>query len=42
MTRDIALKSSADVSIDIVNIVVQSYGANVYIYDSDGAWITLK
>ena len=35
--------SSADVYIDIVNIVVQSYGANiVHIYDRDGAWITLK
>ena len=43
MTRDIPLKSSADVYIDIVNIVVQSYSANiVYIYDRDGAWITLK
>ena len=31
------------VYIDIVNIVVQSYGANiVHIYDRDGAWITLK
>ena len=36
--------SSADVYIDIVNILVQSYGANIvhYIYDRDGAWITLK
>ena len=43
MTRDIPLMSSADVYIDIVNIVVQSYCANnVYIYDRDGAWITLK
>ena len=43
VTRDIPLKSSADVYIDIVNIVVQNYGANiVYIYDRDGAWITLK
>ncbi len=33
VTRDIPLMSSADVYIDIVNIVVQSYGANiVYIY----------
>ena len=43
VTRDIPLKSSADVYIDIVNIVVQSYGANIVdIYDRDGAWITLK
>ena len=43
MTRDIPLMSSADVYIDIVNIVVQSYGANiVYTHDRDGAWITLK
>ena len=43
VTRDIPLMSSADVYIDIVNIVVQSYGANiVYIHDRDGAWITLK
>ena len=43
VTRDIPLMSSADVYIDIVNIVVRSYGANiVYIYDRDGAWITLK
>ena len=43
VTRDIPLMSSADVYIDIVNIVVQSYGANiVYIDDRDGAWITLK
>ena len=43
VTRDIPLMSSADVYIDIVNIVVQSYGANiVHIYDRDGAWITLK
>ena len=42
MTRDIPLMSSADVYIDIVNIVVQSYGANVDIYDRDAAWITLK
>ena len=43
MTRDIPLMSSADVYIDIVNIVVQSYGAIiVYICDRDGAWITLK
>ena len=43
VTRDIPLMSSADVYIDIVNIVVQSYGANiVYIYDRDSAWITLK
>ena len=33
VTRDIPLMSSADVYIDIVNIVVQSYGANiVHIY----------
>ena len=33
VTRDIPLMSSADVYIDIVNIFVQSYGANiVYIY----------
>ena len=32
VTQDIPLMSSADVYIDIVNIVVQSYGANVYIY----------
>ena len=33
MTRDIPVMSSADVYIDIVNIVVQSYGATiVYIY----------
>ena len=38
VTRDIPLMSSADVYIDIVNIVVQSYGANtVHIYDRDGA-----
>ena len=42
VTRDIPLMSSADVYIDIVNIVVQSYGANVDIYDRDAAWITLK
>ena len=43
VTRDIPLMSSADVYIDIVNIVVQSYSANiVHIYDRDGAWITLK
>ena len=43
VTRDIPLMSSADVYIDIVNIVVQSYGANiVHIYDRGGAWITLK
>ncbi len=43
VTRDIPLMSSADVYIDIVNIVVQSYGANiVHIYDRDGAWMTLK
>ena len=43
VTRDIPLMSSADVYIDIENIVVQSYGANiVHIYDRDGAWITLK
>ena len=43
VTRDIPLMFSADVYIDIVNIVVQSYGANmVCIYDRDGAWITLK
>ena len=29
MTRDIPLMSSADVYIDIVNIVVQSCGANI-------------
>ena len=29
VTRDIPLMSSADVYIDIVNIVVQSYGANM-------------
>ena len=42
VTRDIPLMSSADVYIDIVNIGVQSYGANVDIYDRDAAWITLK
>ena len=43
VTRDIPLMSSADVYIDIIDIVVQSYGANiVYIYDRDGTWITLK
>ena len=43
VTRDIPLMSSADVYIDIVNKVVQSYCANiVYIYDRDSAWITLK
>ena len=44
VTWDIPLIFSADVYIDIVNIVVQSYGANIvhYIYDRDGAWITLK
>ena len=43
VTRDIPLMSSADVYIDIVNIVVQSYGANsVHIYDRDSAWMTLK
>ena len=43
VTRDIPLMSSADVYIDIVNIVVQNYGANiVHIYDRDGAWMTLK
>ena len=29
VTRDIPLMSSADVYIDIVDIVVQSYGANI-------------
>ena len=39
-TSDVQCKC---VHIDIVNIVVQSYGANiVHIYDRDGAWITLK
>ena len=43
MTRDIPLMSSADVYRDIVNIDVQTNGANiVHIYDRDGAWITLK
>ena len=43
VTWDIPLMSSADVYIDIVNIVVQTYIANiVHIYDRDGAWITLK
>ena len=47
VTQDIPLMSSADVYIDIVNIVVQSYSAlcvcvYIYIYDRDGAWITLK
>ena len=43
VTRDIPLMSSADVYRDIVNIVVQSYGGNiVYIYDRNGAWVTLK
>ena len=32
MTRDIPLMSSADVYIDIVNIVVQSYSANIVLY----------
>ena len=34
VTRDIPLMSNADVYIDIVNIVIQSYGANIvhYIY----------
>ena len=44
VTWDIPLMFNADVYTDIVNIVVQSYGANIvhYIYDRDGAWITLK
>ena len=42
VTRNIPLMSSADVYIDIVNIVVQSYGANIVLYMIDGAWITLK
>ena len=43
VTRDKPLTFSADVYIDIVNIVVQSYGANIVcLYDRDGAWITLK
>ena len=40
VTQDIPLMSNADVYIDIVNIVVQRYGANiVHIYDRDSAWI---
>ena len=43
VTRDIPLMSSADVYIDIIDIVVQLRCKHcVYIYDRDSAWITLK